>query len=224
MGGRLRWESAMTEAFLGVDAGTSGIKVCAFTREGRLVAKAHRAVPVVTPYPLWAEIDLDRYWAATADAIREVATRVPTISSIGLATTCPTTILLDEEGQAIRPGILYLDGRAQAGLENVVGADAEAEVQQTGNRASTSTCWAANLALVARMNRVLGQKCGGLLCLTVSWSVAKWPGRHRADPSVYWGLMRIADPEPSRGVCDLLARWGISLLGLSCQKSVAVPI
>ncbi|MFD0466593.1 FGGY family carbohydrate kinase [Microvirga aerilata] len=89
----------MTEAFLGVDAGTSGIKVCAFTREGRLVAKAHRAVPVVTPYPLWAEIDLDRYWAATADAIREVAARVPTIISIGLATTCPTTILLDEGGR-----------------------------------------------------------------------------------------------------------------------------
>ncbi len=199
----------MTEAFLGVDAGTSGIKVCAFTREGRLVAKAHRAVPVVTPYPLWAEIDLDRYWAATADAIREVATRVPTIISIGLATTCPTTILLDEEGQAIRPGILYLDGRAQAGLEKVVGADAEADVQQTGNRASTSTCWAANLAWIRENEPGAWAKVRRVTMLN-GFLARRLSGQDGIEPTQasYSGLMRIADPEPSWSR-DLLARWGL---------------
>ena len=33
------------EVLLGIDAGTSSLKICAFTRDGRVVAKAQRMVP-----------------------------------------------------------------------------------------------------------------------------------------------------------------------------------
>ncbi|WP_052954905.1 xylulokinase [Microvirga vignae] len=199
----------MTEVFLGVDAGTSGIKVCAFTREGRLVAKAHRTVPVITPYPLWAEIDPERYWVATADAIREVAARVPSIVSIGLATTCPTTILLDEDGQAVRPGILYLDGRAQARLDEVVGPDSAAYMQQTGNRASTSTCWAANLTWI-REHEPAGWARARRITMLNGFLARRLGGRDGIEPTQasYSGLMRIGDSEP-RWNHDLLALWGL---------------
>jgi xylulokinase len=214
----------MTEAFLGVDAGTSGIKVCAFTREGQLIAKAHRAVPVITPYSLWAEIDLERYWAATAEAIKEVSARVPSIKSIGLATTCPTTILLDGDGRAVRPGILYLDGRAQARLDAVVGSDAPAYARETGNRTSTSTCWAANLAWVrehepaawARVRRVT--MLNGFLARQLS-------GQDAIEPTQasYSGLMRIGNAEPSWSD-DLLAVWGLDAAMLpdirSCTDAI----
>ncbi len=199
----------MTEVFLGVDAGTSGIKVCAFTREGRLVAKAHRAVPVITPYPLWAEIDLDRYWAATADAIREVAARVASVVSIGLATTCPTTILLDEDGQAVRPGILYLDGRAQARLDEVVGSDAAAYMRQTGNRASTSTCWAVNLDWIRQHEPATWARARRVTMLN-GFLARRLSGRDGIEPTQasYSGLMRIGDAEP-RWSRDLLSLWGL---------------
>lgn len=199
----------MTEAFLGVDAGTSGIKVCAFTRKGRLLAKAHRAVPVVTPYPLWAEIDLDRYWAATADAIREVAARVPAIVSIGLATTCPTTILLDESGEAVRPGILYLDGRAQARLGAVVGSNTEAYAERTGNRASTSTCWAANLAWIREHEPAAWARTRRVTMLN-GFLARRLGGRDGIEPTQasYSGLMRIGEAEAAWDP-DLLAVWSL---------------
>ena len=58
------------ETLIGIDAGTSAVKVCAFDRKGRLLAKAQRNVPLITPYPLWAEIDVERYWELVSDASR----------------------------------------------------------------------------------------------------------------------------------------------------------
>jgi xylulokinase len=199
----------MTDAFLGVDAGTSGIKVCAFTREGRLIAKAHRTVPVITPYPLWAEVDLDRYWAATAEAIREVTERVPSIVSIGLATTCPTTILLDEEGRAVRQGILYLDGRAQTKLDAIVGAEASILTRRTGNRASTSTCWAANLAWI-RENEPSAWARARRITMLNGFLARQLSGCDGIEPTQasYSGLMRVGDPQAA-WCDDLLAVWGL---------------
>jgi xylulokinase len=39
----------MTKVFLGIDAGTSAIKVCAFDAQGTLLKKVQRFVPVITP-------------------------------------------------------------------------------------------------------------------------------------------------------------------------------
>ncbi len=197
----------MSEVFLGVDAGTSAIKVCAFSRDGRMIAKAHRPVPVVTAYALWAEIDLDRYWAATTEAIREVAGRVPSIVSVGLATTCPTTILLDEAGRPVRPGILYLDGRAQDELQDTVGSDAAGYTREIGNRASTSTCWAANLAWLRRNEPNAWSRTRRVTMLN-GFLARQLTGIDGIDPTQasYSGLTRIAEREPSWSQ-DLLDVW-----------------
>ena len=54
----------MPEIYLGIDAGTSSVKVCAFTAEGELKAKAHRLRAVFSPgrlchlraqfFPMWS--------------------------------------------------------------------------------------------------------------------------------------------------------------------------
>ena len=92
----------MTEpVLLGIDAGTSAVKVCAIAPDGRIVAKAQRPVPVVTALPLWAEIDLERYWVLVCEALREVTARAGPVAGIGLSTTCPTTIVLDRDDRPL---------------------------------------------------------------------------------------------------------------------------
>lgn len=193
-------------ALLGIDAGTSAVKVCAVSREGRILAKAQRAVPVVTLQPLWAEVDLERYWGLVCEAIREVVAKAPRIEAIGLATTCPTTIVLDADDQPLRPGILYLDGRADALLRETIGTDAVAYRERTGNRASPSTCWAANLTWLQthepetwrRVRRVV--MLNGFLGLRLT-------GRAAFEPTQasYSGLMDVREAE---------ARWCPPLLDL----------
>ncbi|MGE4370651.1 MAG: FGGY-family carbohydrate kinase [Burkholderiaceae bacterium] len=199
----------MTKVLLGVDAGTSAIKVCAFDATGKLLGKAQRSVPVITPHPLWVEVDLERYWELTAEAIREVIGRVGQVHGIGLSTTCPTTILLDREQQPLRPGIVYLDGRANDIVREVVGADAVAYQGQTGNRASTSTCWVANLRWVQRNEPEVWSRTR-TVCMLNGFLAQRLSGKTGIDPTQasYSGLMDVRERAPAWSP-SLLALWGI---------------
>ena len=188
----------MTEVLLGIDAGTSSIKVCAFSPDGRLLAKARRAVPVITPYPLWAEIDVAQYWELTAEAIREVTARGGSIRGIGISSTCPTTIVLDEQLRPLRSGIVYLDGRSDELVRETTGADALDYQHKTGNRASPSTCWAANLAWIRRNEPQVWHKVRHV-CMLNSYLALRLTGEFGIDPTQasYSGLVDVRKQQPA---------------------------
>lgn len=208
----------MTEVLLGIDAGTSAIKVCVFSLDGKLLAKAQRSVPVITPYPLWVEIDLERYWELTAEAIQEVVERVPgNIAGIGLSTTCPTTVFLDQDNQPLRPGIVYLDGRADELVHEITGPDATAYQSQTGNRASPSTCWGANLLWLQRNEPEVWRRVNRV-CMLNSFIALRLTGALGIDPTQasYSGLVDVRLPTPQWSA-SLLKLWGI-------PESVLAPL
>lgn len=196
-----------TEALLGIDAGTSAIKVCAFDRSGRLLAKGQRSVPVITPLPLWAEIDLERYWELVVETLREVTARVGPVVGLGLSTTCPTTVVLDEAGQPLRPGMVYLDSRADELVREVAGADAAAYQAHTGNRASPSTCWAANLMWLQRHEPQLWQRVRHV-CTLNGFLGLRLTGEIGMDPTQasYSGLVDVREPQ-ARYSPELMRLW-----------------
>jgi xylulokinase len=199
----------MSDVLLGIDAGTSVIKVCAFRRDGRLVAKAQRPVPVVTPLPRWAEIDLERYWELVSEALREVVARCGPPAGIGLSTTCPTTVVLDAAGAPLRPGIVYLDGRADEVVHDVAGADAAAYLQRAGNRASPSTCWAANALWLQRHEPQLWARAERL-CTLNGFLGLRLTGALGIDPTQasYSGLVDVREAVP-RYKPALLKLWQV---------------
>lgn len=201
--------TATSEALLGIDAGTSAIKVCAFDRKGRLLAKSQRSVPVVTPLPLWAEVDLDRYWELVAEALREVTARIGTVVALGLSTTCPTTVVLDDQGRPLRPGIVYLDGRADELVREVAGADAAAYQARTGNRASPSTCWAANLLWLQRHEPQVWSRVRHV-CTLNGFLGLRLTGALGIDPTqgAYSGLMDVREPQ-ARFAPELMRLWNV---------------
>lgn len=208
----------MTEALLGIDAGTSAIKVCAFSPDGKLLAKAQRSVPVITPYPLWVEIDLELYWTLTAEAIQEVCARIPvTVAGIGLSTTCPTTVFLDQDNNPLRPGIVYLDGRADDLVHEITGSDATAYQRHTGNRASPSTCWGANLLWLQRHEPDVWKRVKRV-CMLNSFLAMRLTGNLGIDPTQasYSGLIDVRQPQ---------AQWSESLLKLwNIHPDILAPL
>lgn len=102
--------------YVGIDLGTSGVKVAAVDADGRLVAKATASYSLDTPHPGWAEQDPERLWDATVEAIRRLAGDVHAsqVQAIGLSGQMHTLVLLDESGRPTRPAISWADTRTEA--------------------------------------------------------------------------------------------------------------
>ena len=109
-------------AFLGIDLGTSSIKVLALSSDGSVLAEATAAYPTDTPRPGWAEQDPAAWWAAAGAASRAVVARLPDgveVVGVGLSGQMHTFVLSDGDGAPVRPAVTWMDTRAGALLEDV---------------------------------------------------------------------------------------------------------
>jgi ribulose kinase len=102
---------------IGVDFGTSGVRVGAFNPDTlRLDELVDEAYPTEHPHPGWAEQHPEDWWNSFRVAIRKLLNKVGTtdISAITVATTSSTVVVASEEGKPLRPAILWMDARADA--------------------------------------------------------------------------------------------------------------
>lgn len=115
------------QVLLGVDVGTSGIKVAAFDSRGRMLVRTVETYPSSTPAPGWLEVDAEAVWNAAVAGIR---------ACVGtLATTCPgaeiagvgvcgllATMGIGEGGEVLTPAVLWSDCRAAAQMQSLLAA------------------------------------------------------------------------------------------------------
>jgi xylulokinase len=125
--------------FLGIDLGTSGLKVILLDRGHKVLASASAPLTVQQPQALWREQDPNDWWSACEQALaavlaqaRDAGIAASTIEAIGLTGQMHGAVCLDAQGQVLRPAILWNDGRSHREC-----ADLEALVPQsraiTGN-------------------------------------------------------------------------------------------
>ena len=93
--------------YLGLDIGTSSVKVLLVDAEQRAVAEASPPLSVSRPHPLWSEQDPED-WVNSVEAARRrgPATRAAgfaALAGIGLSGQMHGATLLDAEGQAAAP-------------------------------------------------------------------------------------------------------------------------
>ena len=107
--------------FLGIDLGTSGLKVILLDRAHQVRASASAPLTVQQPQALWREQDPAAWWRACEDALRAVLAQaaqagIPpgSIEAIGLTGQMHGATCLDAQGAVLRPAILWNDGRAHA--------------------------------------------------------------------------------------------------------------
>lgn len=115
----------MSGTLLGIDIGTSIVKAAIFRRDGEEIVVATRRTNVSSPHPGWAEADPQEVWAATCAVIGQVLRQVPAedIAAIGISGAMVGAWVLDAEGQALRPGIFWSDGRAQPLIDGMLARD-----------------------------------------------------------------------------------------------------
>lgn len=112
-------EGVTDMALLGIDLGTSSVKVVVLDQQGRMLGLSKIDYAVVAPHSGWSESDPDEWWSALVSAVHAVLTQVPPseIDAIGFSGQMHGLVLTDMEGQPIRAAMLWADTRAQAELE-----------------------------------------------------------------------------------------------------------
>ncbi|GAA76312.1 xylulokinase [Pseudoalteromonas sp. BSi20480] len=104
--------------FLGIDLGTSGVKVIILDEQDQLLAQASRSLSVSRPAPLFSEQNPTDWWLATCSAIEELknthSALLKSVKAVGLSGQMHGATLLDKNNNIIRPAILWNDGRSAA--------------------------------------------------------------------------------------------------------------
>jgi len=128
--------------FIGIDSSTTATKALLMNENGNVLSVASSEYSFETPHPLWTEQDPDLWWTAAAKSIRTVLNESGAaredICAVGLTGQMHGLVLLDEQGEVLRPSILWNDQRTGAQCDQIrerIGF--EKLVQITGNDALT---------------------------------------------------------------------------------------
>ncbi len=102
--------------FLGIDLGTSSLKVVLLDNEENLLDSATVPLTVQHPQPGFSEQDPEAWWLALQQAMLQLKSRqapaLLQLRAIGFSGQMHGATLLDEHGRVLRPCILWNDGRS----------------------------------------------------------------------------------------------------------------
>lgn len=118
----------MDSLFLGIDIGTTGVKVLAIDEQGRVVAQAVREYPLYVPRSGWAEQDPEDWYRGTCEAVADILKKgisAAQIKGVGLTGQMHGSVFLDNQGRVIREAIIWCDQRTAAECEQITAAVGE---------------------------------------------------------------------------------------------------
>ncbi|HJV59797.1 MAG TPA: xylulokinase [Albitalea sp.] len=201
--------------FLGIDLGTSEVKLLLLDSTGRVVAQAGAPLSVSRPHPLWSEQAPQDWWLATEIAVARLRAAVPDafakVRAIGLSGQMHGAVLLGARDEVLRPAILWNDGRSHA------------ECDELARRAPSLHAVAGNLAMP------------GFTAPKLLWVKAHEPetfARVRSVllPKDYLRLLltgeKVSDPSDAAGTLwlDVAARdWSDELLAACDLRRAQMP-
>jgi len=99
----------MAELLLGLDIGTSGVKVGVVAPDGRLLGLGRAPHANDSPQPGWVECPTERWWngvlASLRQACEEAGVAPADIAAVGVSVLFPCIVPLDERGRDLYPAI-----------------------------------------------------------------------------------------------------------------------
>lgn len=168
---------------IGIDTSTTATKALLINRQGEVRGIASSSYEYEIPHPLWSEQDPQLWWTATVASVKQLMSegevKAEDVAAVGLTGQMHGSVLLDANGEVVRPAILWNDQRTAAECDEMrkrIGFDRLIAI--TGNDALTGFT-APKLLWVrrhepenwARVNHVLLPKDYVRYRLTGDWAV-----------------------------------------------------
>lgn len=104
------------DIILGIDIGTSCVKVAALSSAGNVEAIGRGDLQVKLPKTGYAQQNPETWWEGTRTAIEQVHRQKPgmSVKGIGISGQMLGSVLLDEKGEVIEDCIIWMDQRAHS--------------------------------------------------------------------------------------------------------------
>ncbi len=142
--------------FLTADGGTESLRARLYDLSGTCLGNV--AVPYETRFSAGARAEQDPadWWAnfvtASRGAIAQAGVDPRAVEAIAYATTCCSVVALDENGDALRPALIWMDVRAHAEADAVLATGDAALCLNGGGQGPVSAEWMIPKALWLKRN------------------------------------------------------------------------
>ena len=109
--------------YIGIDLGTSAVKLLLMNEEGTIQNVVSREYPLEFPQPGWSQQTPEDWKAAVLDGLKELTADCDKsqIAGIGCGGQMHGLVILDGQDKVIRPAILWNDGRTAKQVEYLNG-------------------------------------------------------------------------------------------------------
>jgi xylulokinase len=196
---------------VGVDVSTTAAKAVVWAADGTPLSSARVPFELSQPRPGWGEQNAEDWWTALSGAVRRAAQTVDSARIAALTVTHQreSFVCLDDDGQPLRPAMLWLDGRAVEEVDRFGTSDVH---RITGKPPNPTPGWYKLLWLsrhepetLARVGRVVDLHGFAVQRLTGLWKTST----ASADPL---GLVDLATARYDDG---LLSACGLSTANMA---------
>jgi len=113
----------MTQYLMGIDLGTSGMKVIIADPQGKIRAEQAGSYQFDSPQPGYAEQDPGEWWSVCRECIRGALTKLGEpargIRAVGFSGQMHGAVLLDDAQRPLRPAILHCDARSGEQVQKI---------------------------------------------------------------------------------------------------------
>ena len=107
---------------IGIDIGTSGLKLLVINEDAEIVTKILKDYPISNPQPKWSEQNPVDWWNAAKEGLSELFKTLPlqSVCAIGLSGQMHGMVALDNNYNVIRPAILWNDQRTKKQCDDIL--------------------------------------------------------------------------------------------------------
>ncbi len=199
-------------AFLGIDIGSSAVKIGVYSADGSPLAHATRSYPTFEPHPGYKEQNPEDWWKAAAAGIRTVLKDVPSesILAVGLTGHISSLTFLADDHSIVRPSLSYQDRKAVEEVKDLYSAFSREELSsRLGIDLPPSPTWPLPRLLWLKKHEPRTLRRTRFLLQAKDYILLMLTGEFASDSSSCRGMVNLSTGQPAE---DVFARLGLPVL------------